>query len=520
MPGPGLLASLDACPTAAFILDAAGTIVHANAEARRLFYQRDQFDGLPVDRLLPDWPLAAEMPQQYPIVDGSGHERRACVRTGRWQGRSGEMMTVFIDVERIEQQETPAAEIRLRSILDMLPQAICVFDAEDRYVLWNQKYAELYSDIARHLRPGIPFEEILKISLAGDEMRELIEDKETWLVERMEKFRLPAAQEEQQLRDGRWLRHDDRRTPDGGAIGMRIDITDLKQREEWLGQLFDANPMPMLLCDGDNLDIMQANQAASNFYGCDVEELLSRKACDMHVQEDAQRFAAAIHGLDGDCDARTIWRQKGADGRVRYVLIYVRLLHEGTSRRLLLTIADVSEQIAAEAEANRLAHHDVLTGLPNRMQFYKELTKALDATDEERLFAFYLDLDGFKPVNDTFGHAAGDEVLKMVADRLRAEARGQTIARLGGDEFALLMRGDYERAADLANRCVAACERPFDIRGLAIRIGVSIGVATNGRNCADGDTLLQEADRALYHAKSEGKSTWRMAAGGLSSKTG
>lgn len=285
-------------------------------------------------------------------------------------------------------------------------------------------------------------------------------------------------------------------------------------------KLFDANPMPMLLCDGDNLDIMQANQAASSFYGCDVEELLSRKACDMHVRDDAQRFATAIHGLHGDCDARTIWREKGADGRVRHVLIYVRLLYEGTSRRLLLTIADVSEQIAAEAEANRLAHHDVLTGLPNRMQFYKELTKALDATDEERLFAFYLDLDGFKPVNDTFGHAAGDEVLKMVADRLRAEARGQTIARLGGDEFALLMRGDYERAAGLANRCVAVCERPFDIRGLAIRIGVSIGVATNGRNCADGDTLLQEADRALYHSKTEGKSTWRMAAGGLSSKTG
>ncbi|EYR84073.1 PAS domain-containing S-box protein [Shinella sp. DD12] len=108
-------------------------------------------------------------------------------------------------------------------------------------------------------------------------MREFIEDKETWLVERMEKFRLPAAQEEQQLRDGRWLRHDDRRTLDGGAIGMRIDITDLKQREEWLGQLFDANPMPMLLCDGDNLDIMHANQAASKFYGWDAEELLSRK---------------------------------------------------------------------------------------------------------------------------------------------------------------------------------------------------------------------------------------------------
>lgn len=231
MPDAGLFASRDACPTAAFIFDAAGTIVHANSEARRLFYTRDQFDGLPMELLLPDWPLELEMPLCR-IVDGAGHERRACVRIARWLGRSGEMMTVFIDVERTKEQEAPVAEIRLRSILDMLPQAVCVFDSEDRYVLWNQKYAELYSDIARHLRPGIHFEEILKINLAGDEMREFIEDKETWLVERMEKFRLPAAQEEQQLRDGRWLRHDDRRTLDGGAIGMRIDITDLKQREE------------------------------------------------------------------------------------------------------------------------------------------------------------------------------------------------------------------------------------------------------------------------------------------------
>lgn len=317
MPGAGLLATLDACPTAAFILDAAGAIVHANAEARRLFYPHGQFDGLPVAVLLPDWPLGPQMPQCR-IVDGSGDERHARIRTGCWQAPSGAMTTVFIEVERREQQEAPAADNRLRSILDMLPQAVCVFDAEDRYVLWNQKYAELYKDIAKHLRPGIPFEEILRISLAGDEMRELIEDKETWLVERMKKFRLPAAQEEQQLRDGRWLRHDDRRTPDGGAIGMRVDITDLKQREEWLGQLFDANPMPMLLCDGDSLDILRANQAASTFYGCDAEELLSRKACDMHVQEDVQRFAAAVHGLDGDCDARTIWRQRGTDGRIMF----------------------------------------------------------------------------------------------------------------------------------------------------------------------------------------------------------
>jgi len=515
-----MVVSLEACPTAAFVLDAAGIVVFANIAARRLFHPRDSLDGLSVEMLLPDWPPPSQA-SPCRIGEGSGHEKSARVRWVDWQTASGTMTTLFIEAERkVRQLDIPTADIRLHSIIEMLPQAVCVFDAEDRYVLWNQKYAELYSDIADYLQPGMPFEDILRISLAGDEMREVVEDKETWLIERMEKFRCPVSQEEQQLRDGRWLRHDDRRTPDGGAIGMRIDITELKQREDWLGQLFDANPMPMLLCDGDSLDIIQANQAACTFYGLDMAELLSRKACDMHVQNDARRFAAAILGLDGHCDARTIWRQKSADGHEHHVLIYVRLLHEGQNRRLLLTIADVSEQIAAEDEANHLAHHDILTGLPNRMQFYKVLTEALNAADKEPLFAFYLDLGGFKPVNDTFGHAAGDEVLKMVADRLRTEAQGEMIARLGGDEFAILMRGDYERAADLANRCIATCEHPFNIRGLAIRISVSIGVASAGLNCAEGDTLLQEADRALYRAKAEGRRTWRMASGGLSTKAG
>lgn len=514
----GLLASLDACPTAAFVLDAAGTVLLANAEARRLFHPQDQFAGLPVKQFLPDWPLpSAASPCR--LVDGSSGEIPAQVRWASWQATSGTTTTVFIEAERKEcPPDIPEADNRLRSIIEMLPQAVCVFDAEDRYVLWNRKYAELYGDIAGHLRPGIPFEEILRISLAGDEMREVVEDKETWLAERLEKFRRPVSQEEQQLHDGRWLRHDDRRTPDGGAIGMRIDITELKQREEWLGQLFDANPMPMLLCDGDSLDILQANQAACAFYGCDVAALLSRKVCDMHVQEEAARFAEAVLDLEGDCEPQTIWRQHAAGGREHHVLIYVRLLHEGTGRRLLLTIADVSDQISAEAEANRLAHHDVLTGLPNRMQFYKALAQALQAADEGRVFVFYLDLDGFKPVNDTFGHAAGDDVLKMVSDRLKTEAHGQMIARLGGDEFAILMRGDHESAADLASRCVAACERPFNICGLAIGIGVSIGVAVAPLDGAESDALLQEADRALYRTKTDGRGNWRMASADYSTK--
>lgn len=253
-----LEASLEACPTAALILDAAGTIVFANAEANRLFSPHGDIIGSAARRFLLDWPLPSHISRSR-IADLFGPDKLAQVQVATWQAVSGPMATVFIEPEFDKASDTSETDLRLRHVMEMLPQAVCVFDADDRYVLWNKKYAELYSDIAAHLRPGIPFEEILEISLAGDEMQELIADKETWLRDRMEKFRRPVSQEEQQLRDGRWLRHDDRRTPDGGAIGMRIDITALKQREQWLRQLFDANPMPMMLCDGESLAVLQAN---------------------------------------------------------------------------------------------------------------------------------------------------------------------------------------------------------------------------------------------------------------------
>lgn len=516
MLGAEIVAFLEAYPMAALVIDATGVVVFANAQARDLFALGDAPLDLAVSDLLPDWPLSTAA--SYPLVVAGGSHRRDCqVRLMTWHSASGMMTAVLIDPENVERQAAVAAReanLRLRYVIEMLPEAVCVFDANDRYVLWNEKYVGLYPDIADHLKPGMAFEDILKISLASGRMPEVVGDKDLWLRQRMRKFRQPVSQEEQQLRDGRWLRHDDRRTPDGGAIGMRIDISELKQREEWLSQLFDANPMPMLLCDGSSLSILQANRAALDFYGFDTTTLLSSRACDMHVESEADRFESALLGLDDDCEARTVWRQRIADGTERHVLVYVRLLHEGLERRLLLTIADVSDRILAEAEANRLAAHDMLTGLPNRMCFYKALGETLKANDGKGIAVFCLDLDGFKPVNDTFGHAAGDEVLKMVAERLRGAARGQMVARLGGDEFAILMKTDEGAIADVARGCIAAFKSSFFVDGVAVDIGISVGVSVAPEDGQDGEALVREADRALYRAKANGRNTWRMAVNG------
>jgi diguanylate cyclase (GGDEF)-like protein/PAS domain S-box-containing protein len=501
---------LEACPTPAVAIAPDDQIVFANRPAVELL-ELDDGSGWPrFTEVVPEWRSKGSI-FRAPIESRSRGARDCEIAVTRGIGDVDTVAVALITGQQFTDYLVDESNKRLKFIIEMLPQAICVFDAEDRYVLWNERYAELYSEIAGDLRQGIPFEEILEISLASGHIKEVVSDKQLWLKERMEKFHRPTSQEEQQLRDGRWLRHDDRRTPDGGAIGMRVDITELKQREIWLRELFEANPMPMLLCDGENLAILQVNSAAVDFYGFEKTDLTTKTPLDLHVEDQRSDFAAALIDIQGHRNARTIWRQRTADGRQVHVLIYVRLVYEGTSKRLLLTIADVSDRVHAEQEANRLAHHDPLTGLPNRMQFYKALDGALKARGEGELVVYCLDLDGFKPVNDTFGHAAGDAVLVEVAERLRQQEGEFVVARLGGDEFAMLFQAANSSKTALADRCLAALELPFTVKGIPIRIGVSIGIASAPMDGNDGEALIQASDRALYMAKEAGRGIWKLA---------
>ena len=145
------------------------------------------------------------------------------------------------------------------------------------------------------------------------------------------------------------------------------------------------------------------------------------------------------------------------------------------------------------------------------MQFYKALEEAFRTQCEGELVVYCLDLDGFKPVNDTFGHAAGDAVLVEVAERLRAQEGEFVVARLGGDEFAMLFKAARSSKTSLADRCLAAFELPFIVKGLPIRIGVSIGVASAPTGGNNGEALIQAADRALYTAKEAGRGIWKLA---------
>ena len=178
------------------------------------------------------------------------------------------------------------------------------------------------------------------------------------------------------------------------------------------------------------------------------------------------------------------------------------------------TYEDVTERQKAEARVRFMAHHDVLTGLPNRrhLRDCMEGILAEHREESEKLAVLYLDLDYFKHVNDTLGHPVGDALLEIVGERLRnAVGEDDLVARIGGDEFAVLQRSsDHPRQAEqLAQRIIESLCKPYNLKGQRAIVSVSIGIAIATDRSIDADQLMKNADMALYRAKADGRGTYR-----------
>lgn len=177
----------------------------------------------------------------------------------------------------------------------------------------------------------------------------------------------------------------------------------------------------------------------------------------------------------------------------------------------------LSKLLESRAELQHMAHHDALTGLPNRQLLADRMEQALVRAQRShgKVAVLFLDLDGFKPINDEFGHEAGDAALRKVADRLREAVRQEdTLARVGGDEFVILLsdlNDNAKEAAELvAAKCLAAFQQPFVIREQSCKLGTSIGIAVGNGECV-AEKLLIAADQAMYQAKEAGRGKFSLA---------
>ncbi len=290
--------------------------------------------------------------------------------------------------------------------------------------------------------------------------------------------------------------------PDGSVLHLRVeiaaigellgitltDIGDLKAREASARLLFEHNPVPMWLSDEDGA-VLAVNDAATGHYGFPREDFLELSAGDLIAS-----------GTTGPNLPSPSQRHRRRDGSLIDVEVFSGPIPFEGRRATLTACVDVTEQRRAEQRIAHMAHHDALTGLPNRVLFHDRLAEAVAAGTGLGLLC--LDLDHFKLVNDTLGHPAGDALLREVAGRLRACLGPEgLVARLGGDEFAILGPARRDVLLGLSDRIIAALGRSFALDGQDVTIGVSIGIALAPEHGADPDGLLRKADTALYAAK-------------------
>lgn len=397
------------------------------------------------------------------------------------------------------------AEKRLREAIDVLPEGIVFLDAEGRYILWNQEYAKIYAKSADLLKEGVKLEDTLRIGVERGDYPEALGREEEWLAQRLELIRNPGAgtRHEQKLSSGQTILIEERRTADGGTIGLRVDITDMKRREQSFRLLFEGNPVPLLVYDPRSETILRANDAAATHFGFPRAEFRGLPAQCIFACDDWEEARTFLASDNSEKDR--FWEQRAADGSPLESVLFTSQTRLEDEVVTIISVFDVTERRRVEARMAHMARHDELTGLANRAQCREQLNCLLASTAEGREFVLAMvDLDNFKDVNDTYGHQPGDALLKEAARRMAGLVPDDALlCRLGGDEFAILFPGrDAGSVQAVCRTIIGELSKPFFVGEHVLRIGATIGLASAPHDSAEAETLLRYADLALYAAKS------------------
>ena len=303
-----------------------------------------------------------------------------------------------------------------------------------------------------------------------------------------------------------------------GVIGVATDTTEQSraQREAEASEmryrtLFEGNLAGVFRSSVDGR-LLDCNDSFARIFGyASRDEALSQTAWDFYLTPE-DRNASMLRLQENGSLTNYEARLRRRDGSPVWILENCTLVSGPEGERTLLegTIIDITERKRAEDQVKELAFHDALTGLPNRTLFNDRLAVAVAQAFRQpsRLAVLYLDLDRFKVINDSLGHSTGDELLRGVAERLRASVReGDTVARLGGDEFTVLVAGlaTDEDTLKIAHKILEAIRLPFRIDDRDLYVTTSIGIALYPADGLDAETLVRNADTAMYRAKDQGR---------------
>ena len=304
--------------------------------------------------------------------------------------------------------------------------------------------------------------------------------------------------------------------------GAMQDITELREMEsalraseERFSVAFRAAPHAASIARASDGLFVEVNGKYEKHFGWTKDDLLGKTSVEVGLWPDTETRRQWVEGLQREktlLDFETAWRHK--NGGMRQISLSAEYIKLNGEPHILAFIQDITERKESEARIEYLAHHDALTGLPNRVLFRDrfELAAAWAERADAKVALLFLDLDHFKSINDTLGHPAGDALLKLVAQRLRECLREtDTISRLGGDEFLIAIPNivDPQSLNQTTTHILEALARPFDIEGRELTNTLSIGIAVWPDDGRDFDTLLKKADTALYQAKAAGRNTYR-----------
>ncbi|MBZ0071136.1 MAG: diguanylate cyclase [Gammaproteobacteria bacterium] len=310
--------------------------------------------------------------------------------------------------------------------------------------------------------------------------------------------------------------------PGGSETGIVMQLRDVTRQHQESAELqlsakvFEHSGEAIMITD--TLDrILSVNAAFTAMTGYDLDEVLGSSPAFLRqgLQEDAiYKCMWDAVCRDGHWKGEVHNRTKNGEVYPAWLALTAVRDKSGEIIHYISIFSDITERKARDEHIRFLAEHDYLTGLPNRVLLrdrFEQTVNLAKRDDPHPIAVFFMDLDGFKSINDTAGHAVGDQVLKEVAKRLQRSLRAtDSIARHGGDEFILLLSNLYSREVvfGIADKLIRAIAQPFEVDGNAYRISVSVGISFYREHGEDLDQLIACADHAMYLAKQKGKNTW------------